>query len=252
MDDKLSILMKTPIEHDYSEVSTDQLLELQQNDQAVELTPLSRLKLANSYFLEGHYGCIERMYCREVVAKRLQLLLAVLPETLGVIVFDAFRSIATQHSLFESISKDIRCRYPDLTAGELHTEVRKFVAHPDEPSRFAIPPHNSGGAIDLALFNVNTGNLLNFGSGFDEQTPLAVTDYFEQPYDHSQTLFNETQWLTIRNNRRLLFGLMKSYGFVNFSCEWWHFDLGDCLWANELGIDWYYPSMEQDVRTLKE
>ncbi|MGI0118483.1 M15 family metallopeptidase [Zooshikella sp. RANM57] len=252
MEDKLSTVIRTPIEHHYSRVSSDQLCELQHHNQAIELKPLLRLKLANCYFHEGHYGCAERMYCREVVAIRLQALLTVLPDTLGIIVFDAFRSIATQHSLFESISKDIRCRYPAFTESELNAEVRKFVAHPDEPSRFAIPPHNSGGAIDLALFDVSTGHQLNFGSGFDEQTPLAVTDYFEQPYDRSQTLFNESEWLTIRDNRRLLFGLMKSYGFVNFSCEWWHFDLGDCLWANELGIDWYYPSMEHDVQTLKE
>lgn len=252
MDDKLTMLINTPIEHDYPTINQDQLIKLQQCERAVELKQSSRLKLANCYFHEGHYGCFERMYCREAVAKRLQAILTVLPETMGIIVFDAFRSIATQHSLFESISKAIQCRYPALTESELNAEVRKFVAHPDEPSRFSIPPHNSGGAIDLALFDINTGKQLNFGSGFDEQTPRAVTDYFERPYEYSQSLFNESQWQTIRNNRRLLFGLMKSYGFVNFSCEWWHFDLGDCLWANELGMDWYYPSMEQEVQTLKE
>jgi D-ala-D-ala dipeptidase len=36
-------------------------------------------------------------------------------------------------------------------------------------------------------------------------------------------------------------------GFVNYSAEWWHYDLGDCIWATTFNLDWLYGSMEGEV-----
>ena len=40
---------------------------------------------------------------------------------------------------------------------------------------------------------------------------------------------------------------MKYVGFINYKVEWWHYDIGDCMWANEHDIHWFYPSMEEEL-----
>lgn len=160
--------------------------------------------------------------------------------TFGFVVFDAFRTKQTQEGLFEAYSKQISKRNPHLTEDQLYHETRKYVAHPNEPSRFEIPPHNSGGAIDIGLTENNVN--IEMGTEFDDLTERAATNFFEKPFDPSVGI-NEQEWEKIRERRRLLFHTLVSVGFTNWSHEWWHFDLGNCVWAGEIGLPWIYDSM---------
>ncbi|MCX4026410.1 M15 family metallopeptidase [Spartinivicinus marinus] len=168
-----------------------------------------------------------------------------LPDNLGLLIFDAFRTKETQRDIFNRFQLEIIKNKPHLSDEQLHQEVRKFAAHPDEPSRFAVPPHNSGGSIDLALYDINTQQQLDFGSDFDDMTVVSATDYFEN--NIKNTNFSITRTNIVKINRRILYHAMTSQGFVNFENEWWHYSLGDCLWAQMLNLDWYYLSLEQEV-----
>lgn len=70
--------------------------------------------------------------------------------------------------------------------------------------------HSRGSAVDLTLYNLETGRDLDMGSSFD---------YFDDiSYTNSEAVTVEQ-----KSNRMLLKDLMTSKGFTNFSQEWWHY-----------------------------
>ena len=92
-------------------------------------------------------------------------------------------------------------------------------ATPDSLKRFVAPPasgsrHNRGAAIDVGLYDLASGALLPMPSGYDEFTERAHADYAAGSSDSLR-------------NRDLLREAMERHGFVNYSCEWWHFDHED-------------------------
>lgn len=197
----------------------------------------------NSYYRAGRKGCAEPMLAREFVARRLREAAARLAPGYGLLLFDAYRSRETQADLFQMVLADVRAAHPDWDAAAVERQARLFAAHPDDTARFAVLPHNSGGAIDLAICRLDTGEMCDFGTAFDAAEPASRSDFFETEPDPAHG-FTPERWLTVRHNRRMLFNLMKQAGFSNYREEWWHYDLGDCLWAQAVGVDWIYPSME--------
>lgn len=200
-----------------------------------------KIKGLHAYVDLGLEGANSNMTTRLAVKEQLLLALRSLPPGHEFWVFDAFRSRQTQLALFQFIYRQQSKLHPLESDKKIWQLTRQFVAHPDETSRFAIPPHNSGGAVDLTLaFN---GTPLDMGTEFDEVSPFSETVAFEKPWNKS-TPFSEERWRAICENRRLLFNTMKSVGFVNYVEEWWHYDLGDCIWAQTLKQDWHFPTME--------
>ncbi|MFO0280355.1 MAG: M15 family metallopeptidase, partial [Acidobacteriota bacterium] len=86
---------------------------------------------------------------------------------------------------------------------------RNFVANPAGGSR-----HNRGCAVDLSLYDLQSGQPLTMPSGFDEFSPRAYPDY---PGGSSLERFH----------RRLLRRAMEQQGFTVNDDEWWHFDYQD-------------------------
>lgn len=195
----------------------------------------------NTYREAGLPGTSDKMIARESVVSALESALEELPDGYQFWIFDAFRSRRTQLAIFEMIFSEQQQRHPHLSHDEIFALTRKFVAHPEERSRFAVPPHNSGGAVDLTI--AFRGQALDMGTAFDETSPLSSTASFEQEFPQESEI-SRARWHEVRNNRRLLFNLMKQAGFVNYEAEWWHYDLGDCIWANTHSQTWFYDSME--------
>jgi D-alanyl-D-alanine dipeptidase len=106
-------------------------------------------------------------------------------------IFDAFRPSEAQWKLWE-FNPD-----PD------------FVADPRRGS-----PHSRGVAVDLTLIDAASGQELDFGTGFDEFTPLSHHGCTE--------ISREAQ-----RNRHLLLGLMSAAGWDFYRREWWHYQLFD-------------------------
>jgi D-alanyl-D-alanine dipeptidase len=109
---------------------------------------------------------------------------------LGLVIFDGYRPW--------TITK----LFWDVTDGD----KRKFVADPAKGSK-----HNRGAAVDLSIYDLKTGELLDMPSGYDEFTERASPNY---------TGGTEQQ----RKNRDLLRKLMENEGFTVNPNEWWHFD----------------------------
>jgi D-alanyl-D-alanine dipeptidase len=100
-----------------------------------------------------------------------------------------------------------------------------FVANPAEGSK-----HNRGCAVDLSLYDLQTGEEVKMPSGYDEMTDHAYADYAGGTADE-------------RARRALLREDMESQGFTVNPTEWWHFDYKD--WKA-------YPILNMKFEDLKQ
>lgn len=85
-------------------------------------------------------------------------------------------------------------------------EKRIFVADPLKGSK-----HNRGCAVDLAIFDLRTGEPVPMPSAYDEFTDRASPNYTGGTAEETA-------------NRELLRALMEKAGFTVNPNEWWHFD----------------------------
>src|SRR5438552_14466682 len=109
---------------------------------------------------------------------------------LGIVIFDGYRPWTITKLFWDVVPED----------------KRKFVANPAKGSK-----HNRGCAIDLSIFDLKTGQLMDMPSGYDEFTERASPDY--KGATPQQTA-----------NREMLRKLMEDEGFTVNPNEWWHFD----------------------------
>lgn len=112
---------------------------------------------------------------------------------LGLVIFDGYRPWSIT-KLFWEVTPE---------------EKRGFVADPAKGSK-----HNRGCAVDLSIFDLSTGKLIEMPSDYDEFTERASPDYTGGTPEQ-------------RANRDLLRKLMEDEGFIVNSSEWWHFDYKD-------------------------
>lgn len=110
-------------------------------------------------------------------------------EGLGIKVFDAYRPYAATLYFYEV--------YKDTT----------FVAAPWKGSI-----HNRGGAVDLTLINIETGEELEMPTPFDDFSEKASHHYTELPQN-------------VLDNRARLLKVMRDHGFTFYEYEWWHYNI---------------------------
>lgn len=84
-----------------------------------------------------------------------------------------------------------------------------FVADPSKGSR-----HNRGCAVDLSLFDLNTGAEVKMPSEYDEMTERAHINY-------------ECATPPAKRLREMLRAAMSAEGFSVYEPEWWHYDYKD-------------------------
>jgi len=85
-------------------------------------------------------------------------------------------------------------------------ESKIFVADPSQGSR-----HNRGCAIDLTLYDLNTGQPIEMVGLYDEMSPRS--------YPHYPGGTSLQRW-----HREVLKAAMEAEGFKVYEYEWWHFD----------------------------
>jgi D-alanyl-D-alanine dipeptidase len=88
-------------------------------------------------------------------------------------------------------------------------EKREFVADPAKGSR-----HNRGCAVDLTMYELQTGKQVQMPSEYDEMTERSHINY--------QCATPEARRL-----RDMLRSAMEAEGFNVYEPEWWHYDYKD-------------------------
>ena len=217
-------------------------------DNGEELVPVSLcpefILSRSQYFIQGLPGSLPECFLREQVYDRLLAAARALPQGYRFIVFDGWRSITVQRSLFDAYLEELRRDSFNATEDDLRLMATQFVALPsqssDKPS-----PHLTGGAVDLSVVD-SRGRMLFMGSQFDETTDMSRTRYFEERIEMGESFLpHEMEAL---RNRRILYSLMTEAGFTNYREEWWHFDYGNTNWAILKGVPAIYGKTEPDLR----
>jgi serine beta-lactamase-like protein LACTB len=131
------------------------------------------------------------------------------PQGYGLIIYDAYRPWHVTKMFW------------DATPEKFHN----FVADPAKGSR-----HNRGCAVDLGLYDRETGKVIEMVSGYDEFSDRAFPDY---PGTTSRQ-----RW-----HRDLLRRSMEAEGFTVYEEEWWHYDFKD--WRK-------YPILNKTFEEMKK
>lgn len=210
-------------EPDWAAVERRPIVECDEPLVPVSLAP-APLRAYPVYARLGIPGAVHECYVREGVYRRLLAVARALPEGLSLLVLDGWRPWRVQQYLFDTLQETIRARHPELDAETLAARTREFVALPSQ-SPEAPSPHLTGGAVDVTLCDAD-GLPLEMGTLFDEAVPAshsAALERLDAPDDTERHA---------RDHRRLLYHAMAAEGFTNLPSEWWHFDLGDPLWAH--------------------
>ena len=143
-------------------------------------------------------------------------------------IFDAYRPVEVQQYMVDytfrqtvAYRKLDLAQLSDVQTAQIWQDVYQIWAIPSF-DLLTPPPHSTGAAIDLTLID-ERGKLVDMGSPIDEMSARSQPGYFatsdapvEQQYHH---------------NRQLLDRVMTAAGLIRHPHEWWHFSIGDQLWA---------------------
>lgn len=136
-------------------------------------------KIYDFYNAYLRYGTVKKLSAAAAELARLGY---------GILIWDGFRPVSAQAALWDVC--------PDPA----------YVSHPVTGTR----AHCRGNAVDLTLFNLETGEVLPMPTGFDDFSSLADRDYSDCSSETAE-------------NARLLEDVMKTHGFKPYKAEWWHF-----------------------------
>jgi len=138
-------------------------------------------------------------YVRIQAAQALQLIEIDLKEQgIGLLIFDAYRPYSVTKKMWEAV--------PD----------NRYAANPAKGSN-----HNRGAAIDVSLYNLQSGDPLQMPTLFDDFSEKAHHNYMQLPQE-------------ILTNRSILKNIMTKYGFMALETEWWHYYLPNAASRFEL------------------
>jgi D-alanyl-D-alanine dipeptidase len=125
----------------------------------------------------------------------------------GIVVFDAYRPWSVTKIFWDETPED----------------KKDFVADPRKGSR-----HNRGCAVDLSMFDLASGEIVQMPSEYDEMTERSHIDY-------------QGGGEQARRLRDMLRAAMEAEGFQVYELEWWHYDYKD--WRE-------YPILDIDFSEL--
>ncbi|MHC5938410.1 M15 family metallopeptidase [Nostoc sp.] len=177
------------------------------------------------------YGDRSPYYLRESVIENLlqaQNYLYLLHPNWRIQIFDAYRPIAVQQFMVDySFAQAVQDR--GLTEVELSPKQRQEIwkavyeiwAVPSLDEKTP-PPHSTGAAVDVTLVD-DAGQIVNMGSPIDEMSERSHPDYYANSYYQQSQKYHAY--------RQLLRDIMLKAGFQRNPREWWHFSVGDQMWA---------------------
>ncbi|MEH1828401.1 MAG: M15 family metallopeptidase [Nostoc sp.] len=181
--------------------------------------------------LGAPYGDRSPYYLRQSVIESLlqaQNYLNILHPNWHIQIFDAYRPIAVQQFMVDySFAQAVQDR--GLTEVELSPNQRQEVwqavyeiwAVPSLDEKTP-PPHSTGAAVDVTLVD-DAGQIVNMGSPIDEMSERSHPDYYANSDNSEAQKYHA--------HRQLLRDVMLKAGFQRNPREWWHFSVGDQMWA---------------------
>ena len=167
------------------------LIELKNIDQSIKYD--IRYAGTNN-FMSNKFYTLAKAYMQRPAAEALGRAQRKLKDKgYGLLIHDAYRPWYVTKMFWDATPEDKKI----------------FVANPQNGSR-----HNRGCAVDLTLYDLKTGKVIEMVGGYDEFTERSFPNYYGGT--------TEQRW-----HRKLLRDVMESEGFNIYEFEWWHFDYKD-------------------------
>lgn len=157
----------------------------------------------DNFFGQDVYGDLERAFLQLEVAELLrnaQEKLTTKYPNLTLLIYDAARPLEVQQILWDNLAK------PDSLKP-------LYVADPKVGSL-----HNFGVAVDLTIYDNESGQPLDMGTGYD------FFGYAAYPDREMEMLASGTITKAQVANREILRSVMTTSGFTGIGSEWWHFN----------------------------
>jgi D-alanyl-D-alanine dipeptidase len=138
-------------------------------------------------------------------------------------VYEGYRSLELQAYLFQTFYDNVQKKHPNLSKAQLFLETIKLVSPIQNlDGTKNIPPHATGGAIDVYLIEKD-GQLLDMGM-HPKDWLLDVDGHLSKT--NSPFISSKAQ-----KNRLMMSKALLEAGFVNYPTEYWHWSYGDKYWA---------------------
>ncbi|GAA6618909.1 M15 family metallopeptidase [Scytonema sp. NUACC26] len=181
--------------------------------------------------LGAPYGEVSPYFLRKSVVDSLiaaQNYLQQIRPNWQIQIFDAYRPVQVQQFMVSyAFSQALEIRglsEAELSQNqmqEIWEEVYKIWAEPSLDEKTP-PPHSTGAAVDVTLVD-DKGKILDMGSPIDEMSERSHPLYFANATDLQEQQYHA--------HRQLLCHVMEKAGFKRNPREWWHFSIGDQMWA---------------------
>ncbi|MDJ0583108.1 M15 family metallopeptidase [Crocosphaera sp.] len=143
-------------------------------------------------------------------------------------IFDAYRPVAVQQFMvdytFTSLLQKKGLSLEKLSPHQqenLWQQVYQIWAIPSD-NLATPPPHSTGAAVDITLVD-DYGQLFDMGGHIDELSERSQPNYYGDSTDSKAKSYHQ--------RREILNQIMTQAGFLRHPGEWWHFSLGDQMWA---------------------
>jgi len=155
-------------------------------------------------------------------------------------IWDAWRGRGVQNKI-HSRCWNTMCRlHPDWDEAQIEAAVATMVT---PGSGESIPPHTTGGAVDLTIVDENTGEALDMGSEYCEWTRAPIT--CPLPKDDPEA--------EVCENRKFLMRILQEGGFAPDADNWWHYDYGTQKWAHTFGNEVaIYGELDESMNFMKK
>jgi zinc D-Ala-D-Ala dipeptidase len=191
--------------------------------------------------LGAPYGEVSPFFVRQGVLAALeqaQSLLQTQYPDWKIFIFDAYRPVAVQKFMVDFTFAEVlqtrgleRSQLSDSETAAILEEVYQLWAPPILDPKTP-PPHSTGAAVDITLFDTQTQETVFMGSPIDEFSPRSHPDYFGNLAQDANAEEDDRALASLAHtHRQLLSQMMHQAGFQRHPGEWWHFSLGDQMWA---------------------
>jgi D-alanyl-D-alanine dipeptidase len=164
---------------------------------------------------------------RHAVYHKLVEAQKILPHGLKLCLYEGYRSLQLQEKLFNDRYQILKNTNPHWDHQQLFQEAIVLVSPViNIDGTRNIPPHSTGGAVDVYLVDSNN-EIVDMG--------IKAADWM-QDIDGSISKTDSPKISDIARQHRSIMSLaLEKVGFVNYPGEYWHWSYGDRYWAYHVG-----------------
>lgn len=160
---------------------------------------------------------------RKTVYEKLKQAQNLLPSGIRFCIYEGYRSLQLQKMLFDNRFKKVKHQHADWSHEDIFNETSKLISPViNLDGSKNIPPHSTGGAIDIYLMDENK-QVLDMG--------IHPKDWMQDSDGAVSLTLSSCISAAARANRKILCEVLSAVDFVNYPTEYWHWSYGDRYWA---------------------